>query len=190
MKKKQKSKGKPIVKNYGFLWERKYIDRGSPGPNNPGSLKGFHKSRDTARDTAVDFKEQMGVYTLYDETKSIVYIGQAGNGNATLFGRLKQHMDGGDLWNRWQYFSWIGFREVTQKGLSNHQDAKTTVSIKYSQALNEIEGVLIEMIEPKLNKQGGKLKDADEYFQWFDPEISLKDIKNEVSEIKELLISP
>ena len=106
-----------------------------------------------------DFSKQIGVYVLYDRNQTIVYVGQAGNGNATLFSRLKSHMDNA-LWNRWDYFSWVGCRDVNANGkLSNHQDADSSVSgFRYSDALNEIEGVLIEIIEPKLNKQDGKIK--------------------------------
>lgn len=154
----------PIIKNYGFLWERKYIYRGSGGDGNAGHLRGFASS-----DREADFREQIGVYVLYDRNQQIVYVGQAGNGNATLFTRLKNHMNGA-LWNRWEYFTWIGFRDVNANGtLSNQQSVESAVSgFKYSDALNEIEGILIEVIEPKLNKQAGRLKGAVEYFQEID----------------------
>lgn len=155
----------PIIKNYGFLWERKYIFRGAG--SNAGHLKG------TAPGLAhADFRDQIGVYVLYDQFQNIVYIGQAGNGNASLFTRLKNHMDGG-MWNRWQYFTWIGFKAVNQDGsLSAQQSVDSGVSgFKYSDALNEIEGILIEVIEPKLNKQSGRLKNAVEYNQYVDPKV-------------------
>ena len=160
----------PIIKNYGFLWERKYFYRGSG--SNAGHLKGRMNASDE-----VDFREQIGVYVLYEKNQTIVYVGQAGNGNATLFGRLKNHMDG-TLWNRWEYFTWIGFRDVNADGaLSKQQDVQSGVSgFKYSDALNEIEGILIEVIEPKLNKQSGRLKTACEYFQVIDQKI--QDITN------------
>jgi hypothetical protein len=102
-----------------------------------------------------------------------VYVGQGGNGNATLFTRLKNHMDG-QLWNRWQFFSWVGFRDVNADGkLSGQQNVDSGVSgFKYSDALNEIEGILIEIIEPKLNKQSGRLKGAREYRQFRDERIN------------------
>ena len=157
----------PIIKNFGFLWERKYIHRGWGGDGNAGHLKGFSGK------SSVDFREQIGVYVLYDRNQSIVYVGQAGNGNASLFTRLRNHMDG-PLWNRWEYFSWIGFRDVNANGsLSDKQSVDSGVSgFKYSDALNEIEGILIEIIEPKLNKQGGKLKGATEYFQYIDEKVA------------------
>lgn len=170
----------PIIKNFGFLWERKYISRGAG--SQAGHLTGEAKGKPNA-----DFREQIGVYVLYDRNQSIVYVGQAGNGNATLFSRLKSHMDGA-LWNRWEYFSWIGFRDVTKNGsLDERQLVESKVSgFKYADALNEIEGILIEIIEPKLNKQGGKLKNATEYYQHVDDRV--QDISNQelYEELREL----
>lgn len=168
----------PIIKNYGFLWERKFLYRGAG--QNAGHLKGKCRGRPEC-----DFREQIGVYVLYDRNQHIVYVGQAGNGNATLFARLKSHMDG-VLWNRWEYFTWIGFRDVNNTGvLSNQQNVDSLVAgYRYSDALNEIEGILIEVIEPKLNKQSGKLKKAKEYFQVVDDriaEVSVGQIKHDVS---------
>jgi len=149
----------PIIKNFGFLWERQHIYRGAG--SKAGHLKGIAPGLAEA-----DFREQIGVYVLYDSSQHIVYVGQAGNGNATLFTRLKNHMND-QLWNRWQYFSWIGFKDVNADGsLSAQQTVDSVVSgFKYSDALNEIEGILIEIIEPKLNKQSGRLKNAREYYQ-------------------------
>lgn len=140
----------------------------------------------------VDFKDQMGVYALYDEAKSIVYIGQTGTGkgdkNRGLLVRLREHMDD-HLWNRWQYFSWVGFKEVNQDGtLSIQQKLGGQVQkITYATALNEIEGILIEIIEPKLNLQSGKLPKNIEYFQCDKPETSLEDIKGQIDGIKALI---
>jgi|SRR5690349_15641045 len=178
----------PIIKNFGFLWEKKYINRGSGGNGNHGHLKGTASGKCIA-----DFREQIGVYVLYDRNQTIVYVGQAGNGNATLFTRLKNHMNGA-LWNRWEYFSWIGFRDVNTNGtLSDKQSVESGVSgFKHSDALNEIEGILIEIIEPKLNKQGGKLKGAIEYFQYIDEkfgEISNHDLYAEILNLSKVVES-
>ena len=175
----------PIIKNFGFLWERKYINRGTGGDGNAGHLKGANGK------VLADFREQLGVYVLYDKNQIIVYVGQAGNGNATLFARLKNHMDG-NLWNRWEYFSWVGFRDVNANGsLSIQQSVDSNVSgFKYSDALNEIEGILIEIIEPKLNKQGGKLRHATEYFQHVDEkvqDISNQELRDELLGIKTMI---
>lgn len=176
----------PIIKNYGFLWERKYICRGSGGDGNAGHLQGTASNKRKA-----DFRDQIGVYVLYDRNQQIVYVGQAGNGNASLFTRLKSHMSGA-LWNRWEYFSWVGFRDVNANGtLSNQQSVDSYVSgFKYSDALNEIEGILIELIEPKLNKQSGRLKNAVEYFQEIDErveDVSLQELRDLLHEVGERL---
>jgi hypothetical protein len=174
----------PIIKNYGFLWDRSHVYRGAG--NNPGHLIG------TAPGLAdADFREQIGVYVLYDSNQRIVYVGQAGNGNATLFSRLKHHMDG-RLWNRWQYFSWVGFRDVNADGsLSSQQNVGSGVSgFKYTDALNEIEGILIEIIEPKLNKQAGRLKSAREYFQHHDArlvDVTASDVLTELRALRQEL---
>jgi hypothetical protein len=176
----------PIIKNYGFLWDRDYVYRGAG--NNPGHLKGT-----SAGVVDADFREQIGVYVLYDNNQHIVYVGQAGNGNATLFTRLKNHMDG-PMWNRWRYFSWIGFRDVNADGnLSAQQNVDSGVSgFKYSDALNELEGILIEVVEPKLNKQSGRLKSAREYYQYRDDrleEFTATDILEELRSLRRELKS-
>lgn len=174
----------PIIKNYGFLWDRNNVYRGAG--SNAGHLMGTASGRATA-----DFRDQIGVYVLYDSNQNIVYVGQAGNGNATLFTRLKNHMDG-QLWNRWQYFSWVGFKDVNADGnLSAQQSVDSGVSgFKYSDALNEIEGILIEIIEPKLNKQSGRLKSAREYYQYRDERqdvVTASDVLQELQELRKEL---
>lgn len=176
----------PIIKNYGFLWERKFIFRGSGGDGNAGHLRGFTSGKPDA-----DFRDQIGVYVLYDNHQNIVYVGQAGNGkgNGTLFTRLKSHMSGA-LWNRWEYFTWIGFRDVNANGsLSSMQNVDSAVSgFRYSDALDEVEGILIEVIEPKLNKQSGRLKNAVEYFQRIDDRVanvSMQELQATVNDILE-----
>jgi hypothetical protein len=48
-----------IIKNYGFLWDRSYVYRGAG--KSPGHLKGT-----AAGCSDADFREQIGVYVLYD----------------------------------------------------------------------------------------------------------------------------
>ena len=174
----------PIIKNYGFLWDRDFVYRGAG--SNAGHLNGT-----SAGVPVADFREQIGVYVLYDSTQRIVYVGQAGNGNATLFTRLKNHMDG-PMWNRWKYFTWVGFKDVNADGkLSAQQSVTSGVSgFKYSDALNELEGILIEVIEPKLNKQSGRLKSAREYYQYRDDrlnEVTAADVLRELQELRQQL---
>jgi hypothetical protein len=94
----------------------------------------------------------------------------------------------GRLYNRWQFFSWVGFKDVNADGsLSAQQNIDSGVSgFKYSDALNEIEGILIEIIEPKLNKQSGRLKSARQYYQHRDERIATTTNVMLLSELQEL----
>ncbi len=154
-----------IIKNYGFFWERKYINRGKG--KSAGHLRGRRSGIEA------DFRDQIGVYVLYDWNQRIVYVGQAGNGSATLMKRLKDHMDG-RLSGRWEFFSWFGFRSVNGDGsLSNVQKIGSVVSgFTYASALDQLEGILIEVLEPALNKQAGRLRQADEFDQVVDLNVT------------------
>ncbi|MBV1798438.1 GIY-YIG nuclease family protein [Siccirubricoccus sp. G192] len=151
-----------IIKNYGLRWVREKVDWGGPG--NRGSLGG---KRATARSSdSVDFREQIGIYVLYEPGFVPVYIGQAGFGAADLFTRLRNHRND-HLRDRWTHFSWFGFRDVNANcTLSARQNPDARTSLSYIEALDEVEGVLIQVLEPRLNKQGAKWQQtADEYVQ-------------------------
>jgi hypothetical protein len=156
-----------LIRNYGRIWERKYINWGRWGVR--GHLKGYTNKQKP------DFRDQIGIYILYDKDLIPVYIGQAGSGKQTIYSRLKQH-ETDHLWNRWEYFSWFGFRRVNSTGsLSRYDDAQKLFKAKGSLLLNEIEGVLITALEPKLNKQSARWKDVKEFFQLIDDDV--KDLK-------------
>ena len=153
-----------LIKSYGKLWERKYIHFGWKGTK--GSLFGGNKKMGD-----IDFREQIGIYTLHDKDMNTVYIGQAGKGNATIFSRLKQH-DQDHLWNRWSYVSWYGFRAVNKGGyLAQKDHIEKQFKIDGSNLLSEIEGLLITVLEPKLNKQGAKWVDVEEFFQYIHEDL-------------------
>ena len=153
-----------LIRNFGHLWERKFINYGRPRVR--CHLKGY---RNRARE--VDFRDQIGIYVLFDKDLNPVYIGQAGK-YQRLFGRLKQH-EGDHLWNRWEHFSWFGFRRVNKSSgqLSLFDSLNKTFKISGTLLLNEIEGALITALEPKLNKQGARWKDVEEYYQFIDYEM-------------------
>lgn len=169
-----------LIKNYGILWDRNYVHFGSNGKR--GTLLG---KKNNSQD--IDFRDQIGIYILYDSDFIPVYVGQAGNGHATLFTRLKQHTSD-HLWNRWDLFSWFGLKGVNKSGSLKSDD---NVDKKFTSSgtgiLNEFESILIVAMEPKLNKQGPKLKDATHYSQSIDEnikELSLKDVIIEIGELK------
>jgi len=171
-----------LIKNFGMLWERKYIHFGSQGIR--GCMIGSNGNFDE-----VNFIEQIGIYVLYDKDMKSVYVGQAGNGKASIFSRLKQH-ETDHLWNRWVYVSWYGFRGVNNDGaLSQKDNVEKLFKIDGANLLNEIEGLLITILEPRLNKQGSKWTGVDEFFQEIHEDVeeyTLDDLmeKHEILESK------
>jgi hypothetical protein len=144
-----------LIHNYGLFWRSEDVFWGRPRVR--GSLKG--RKTGEALGDPVDFREQAGVYVLYDDNFRVVYMGQAGAGNQTLLGRLKQH----------RKVKW-----VRQNGkLSVGAEQK---SIKAAHILNHIEAILISAVEPPHNKQGGRFgDDVEQYLQYrdqgLDPDI-------------------
>jgi len=162
-----------------MLWERKYIHYGWAGVK--GNLIGTNSRVEIA-----DFREQIGIYVLYDKNMKAVYVGQTGIGSQRLFDRLRQHGDD-HLWNRWEYFSWFGLRNVNQDGaLSKTDKPNRRFSVDVSEAMNEIEGILIKFFEPQLNRQGPKWKDVEEFYQKIDKlveETTLDQIQEKQEEL-------
>lgn len=130
-----------------------------------GRLEG--KLAGSKRSNPVDFREQQGIYCLYDENFRLVYVGQAGGKNKQrLFARLKQHRTDA-VSNRWTRFSWFGIRQVLQSG--ELKAIKQAAHPQTSDVLNHIEAILIAAGEPVHNRQSGRFGDAvEQYFQYQD----------------------
>lgn len=157
-----------FIKNMGIYWKKDHVWWGTKGKGNQGHLCGSavldgtkllteadEEETSTNRERIqVDFAKQRGIYVLYRGYQPI-YIGQAGGRNdQTLHGRLKQHLTD-HLADRWDSFSWFGVLGVDtkEKKLAAFED----VTIKNpTDLLNHVEGILIEVSEGLLNKQGAK----------------------------------
>lgn len=159
------------IKNYGHYWSRDLIDWGWQG--SAGGLYGALKPN--ADESDADFRKQIGIYVLYDENREIVYVGQAGRGSSRLFDRLRQHARG-PMRDRWSAFSWFGFLEVGEDGYLIERDdmpveeAEEDKGMAHIDALDQFEAMLLQVIEPRLTKQGPRWKDAQEYFQFVEEE--------------------
>ena len=167
-----------LIRNFGHLWERRYIQWGGGGEK--GHLHGYRKPTDDG----ADFRNQIGIYILFDKQYSPVYAGQVGSGNQRLFGRLNQHTSD-HLWNRWEYFRWFGFLRVNPGSnlLSEHDKPEKKFTATGDALLNEIEAALLVALEPKLNKQGPRWKDVDEYFQTIDDELEERSVSEVLAEL-------
>jgi hypothetical protein len=176
------------IKNFGILWERKYIYWGHAGK--AGHLKGYISNK-----IEVDFRYQRGVYVLYDKDMIPIYVGQAGKGKASLYKRLDNH-ETDHLASRWEYFSWFGLCGVDKKyQLILSEDSSEQLKGTIADSLNEIESVLILAMEPKLNKKGATWKGVKEYFQCIEEEektideifYKQEELEEKLDEIKNLI---
>lgn len=159
------SKQGRLIQNFGLFWNRELVDWGRRGRGNLGHLWGY-ASKPGAN---VDFREQRGVYVLYEgdsiPTLRAVYVGQAGARDSDLFHRLRNHRDG-PLWNRWQLFSWFGFLAVGTAKRLIHRSKVDIGNIPFPTALDQVEAVVMALLEPSKNRQGPRWRGATEYFQF------------------------
>jgi len=148
-----------IIKNFGFMWERDKIQWGSRGPGGAGSFDGVMLKN---KKRTVNFLGQMGIYVLYDRFEQPVQIGQSRD----IMRRLRQHRVD-HLRNRWAYFSWFGFYHVAASGELLTKDKAELLRrvVTLGEGLNEIEAVLIQVMEPRLNRRGPNWQDVEEYLQ-------------------------
>lgn len=115
----------------------------------------------------VDFGGQSGVYILYDASR-VVYVGQATSGR--LGQRLKEHT-ADRLHTRWDRFSWFGVDAVNEDGtLRSCEDRQTTTV----DLISTLEALLIEGLEPPLNRRRGDGFNDVEFIQELDPKVQAK----------------
>lgn len=144
------------INNYGLYWKRDDVYWGKRGKGNAGNLLGIKAGNEQLE---VDFAQQEGVYALYTEVFSPVYVGVAGiREDHCLLARLKDHTKD-HLADRWSLFSWFGTKAVTKGGKLQSKSANVR-NIEMVSFIQQIEGVLIATMEPSLNKQGGSFGDG------------------------------
>lgn len=136
----------------------------------------------------VDFREQIGIYVLYDSQLRPIYVGQVGKGSRGLLARLNCH-EIDRLWNRWDHFSWVGLCRVNQGGsLSQFDGAEKVFKAKGRELLIDIEGALITALEPQLNRQAAQWrKNVKEYYQAPSVEPSLAEMDERLERPEALL---
>lgn len=145
-----------IINAYGIYWNRNQVHwKTTP------DLLGIQQ----IGATEVNFKDQRGIYLLYDG-REVIYVGQAIE--QTLGERLKQHLHD-RLSGRWDRFSWFGFYAVTDKG--HLDDRKKFQNLDIQVIANVLEAVLIESLEPRQNRKQGNTLSGVEFLQQESPEI-------------------
>jgi hypothetical protein len=141
------------------MWERDKVDWGRQGRSGSASFNGVMVGN---KNRKVSFLDQMGTYVLYDRFEQPVQIGQSN----CIFKRLRQHRKD-HLRNRWASFTWFGFFKVGANNnlLSDDRTADLKRQITLKDALDELEAILIQVLEPRLNRRGPNWTDPEEYLQ-------------------------
>lgn len=171
-----------LIKNYGLFWSAEDVFWGESGKGNKGNLLG--KLPNEKRATAVNFREQTGIYVLYADYE-MVYVGQTAGKDYKLFRRLSDHRKN-DLAGRWNRFSWFGTRYVRRD--NSLSDEKSNAQAKHKVVLDQIEAILIHVSEPPLNRQGGKWGEAEQYLQYRDRDVLGPNSSKMIEEMWEKLI--
>ena len=132
-----------LIHNYGLQWSLKKDMTGVGTANIP-----------------VDFSRQLGVYILYQRRK-IVYVGRSSIGEkAGIAGRLVDHIRSKE--SSWMTYSWFGFLPVDQNGQLVREN---TISSNCSEAICDVEALLIRLLNPALNRNSGSHSHIEQYKQ-------------------------
>ena len=159
---------KSLIKTYGLRWHASRVQWS--GRNEDVGLWGVPAKQ--RRSEPTNFADQIAIYVLYDGEIPI-YVGQSGAGNNKLMGRLKHHR-ADRLADRWDRFSWFGLCGVRSNGAISPQ--ATVKQMRTPEILNQIEAVIVEAVEPRLNRQGGQFgASVVRYVQYIDARNELTD---------------
>lgn len=132
-----------IIKHYGIFWNREYVNWSAT----PFQLLGKDSTKSSH---FIDFRKMRGIYMLYD-FREVVYVGQA-MGNNSIANRLKEHIYDRHA-SRWNRFSWFGIDSLDNDG--NIVVTPENLTINLNDLIDALEGLLIEGLEPRQNRQGG-----------------------------------
>ena len=148
-----------LICNYGLRW---HLDRVA-WSSASGNVGLFGVPRQNRKSTPTDFRDQIAIYVLYRD-EEVVYVGQSGSRDNRLFSRLKNHR-ADRLADRWDRFSWFGLLPVSSDGTLVAKSPSMAVSP--AQVLDQIEAVMVEAVEPRLNRQGGQFgTEVTRYLQY------------------------
>ena len=143
-----------VLKALGMYWLRSKV----LWKTNPSIL-----GRQQVASDPVNFCNQRGVYLLHDR-RDVIYVGRSTE--RPLGQRLYEHTND-RLSGRWDRFSWFGLLPVSETGeLDSNVPEYNGDSI-----ITAFESVLIESLEPPLNRRRGDNLNAIEFMQALDPEI-------------------
>ena len=133
-----------VITSYGTFWQRDEVDwRPGKGKRNAFRLLG-RRGATKKKLRLADFRRQRGIYILYGDYGPH-YVGLARNGS--IGSRLKAHLTDSHA-NRWDRFSWFGFRPVLKKkdknGIRVLKDLAEISVESPGEMIREMEALLIQ----------------------------------------------
>lgn len=157
-----------LLTSFGISWRRELV-AWSANPNlNGQQQRGARK---------VNFSRQKGIYLLHDD-KNIVYVGRAIDQmiGKRLFDHTTDRLNG-----RWNRFSWFGVLPVTEDGeIQERNDVQASIET----LVTLMEALLIEVIEPPLNRRRGDDIGDREYIQVEDDKIKKRQLEDLMRQIQ------
>jgi hypothetical protein len=153
------------LRAFGMFWQRIQVNWTSK----PRLL-----GRQQVGASEVNFSDQVGVYLLHDRDR-VIYVGRASD---TLYARLRAHTTD-RLGGRWDRFSWFGLRSVSLDGSLTEPSAAWSHTV----VIATLEALLIESLEPPLNRKRGDSFSGVEYLQVIDPELEASREKQVIAKL-------
>lgn len=151
-----------IATAFGMYWDREDVNW---GPTRPKLL-----GRQKEKSDQVDFSDQIGVYLLHDR-REVVYVGQSNEEKKhSSIGQRLRHHTRDRLTSRWDRFSWFGLNPVDKSVEQTTWNVASGSSLTTA-IIDVMEAVLIEAMEPRQNRQGGRYFDGLEFMQVVDPKF-------------------
>jgi HB1, ASXL, restriction endonuclease HTH domain len=156
-----------IIQAFGMYWRRDAVwwKGGTPklwGYNKEGAIK-------------VDMGGQCGFYLLHDG-REVVYVGRSTD--QSIGKRLLDHTKN-RLAFRWDRFSWFGLNQVAEDGTLGQMPTGYSAE----NMIATLEAVMIEAMEPRLNRQSGQGLRVSEYFQHEDSEWKKTKVMTDIASL-------
>ncbi len=161
--KKQATSTAGFIRAYGMFWHADQVTW-SPGQGrgNRSELLG-RLGKQAPKLRIVNFWAQQGIYVLYNDYGAY-YVGRTSGATMNLGKRLRQHalgLNGSPHADRWDRFSWFGWRGVLgggdNTGLRNLKKVPRQLLASSSDTVRDIEVLLIHGLGTK--HLGGNAKD-------------------------------
>ena len=149
-----------IVTSFGMYWRKDAIS---------WKFKPKLLGQQNSAATPVDFCQQLGIYLLYDG-REVIYVGRTTD--RPLGQRLSEHTKD-RLSFRWDRFSWFGLLPVAE----NAQIGALPATYVAAKLIPALEAILIEAMEPRLNRRRGDDLSQAEFIQVVDPEIEKSKVR-------------